>query len=106
MAGLRTVRALLWVDDFCLNRLCPREEGGARQTSVLRQFQRANSGVNEILGGRAESEGAVGLGEGGGGKSKAGGEGGLGHPGQVRQPQPTLGERLVRQAGLERHEVG
>ena len=47
------------VDDFCLNRLCPREEGGARQTSVLRQFQRANSGVNEILGGRAESEGAL-----------------------------------------------
>ena len=94
------------VDDFCLNRLCLREEGGARQTSVLRQFQRANSGVNEILGGRAESEGAVGLGEGGGGKSKAGGEGGLGHPGQVRQPQPTLGERLVRQAGLERREVG
>ena len=94
------------VDDFCLNRLCLREEGGARPTSVLRLFQRANSGVNEILGGRAESEGAVGLGEGGGGKSKAGGEGGLGHPGQVRQPQPTLGERLVRQAGLERREVG
>ena len=47
------------VDDFCLNRLCHREEGGARQTSVLRQFQRANSGVNEILGGRAESEGLL-----------------------------------------------
>ena len=37
------------VDDFCLNRLCLHEGGGAQQTSVLRQLQRMNGGTNEVL---------------------------------------------------------